>query len=636
MILCWVVLRLNEFRPLEELRIGKITEVNGTGIRVEIDANIVDLMKIYNGKVYPIGQISSIIKINFGRKILFAYVNMLRMKSDLINENNQIIKPSEDTRIIDADLFSEGIWSQPSGKLMFNSGIETYPLPLQSAYIMTQSELDILYESAEKSNDDSVFPYVTIGKYVGSKQNCTINIDKLFGHHCAILGSTGSGKSGTVTSIIHSILEYSYNGKVLKPNIILIDPHGEYGKPFLKVATLYRAYSQINGDCTQYKELILPYWMMTSNELRELVIGKTEHEATSQNNIIYEAIGYAKMVQAGIVNKYQDDPVGRMELVYCEGKSESDMLKFDRDKPIPFSLSDFELHIDKIQGRKVGSKDSLSSSARKDIDSILRKLKSLRTNPQLNYLMKEYTKDMTLKDILGQFLGSKEDNKCLSIIDISGIPNEVAGVLTALISRLLFQFKLWQTHEERKANPVVLVCEEAHRYVPNGGEVQYKEAQNAIRRIAKEGRKYGIGLMLVSQRPSDVESTVLSQCNTWIILRLSNSNDQSYVGSFMPDNSNGLLRGISSLTRREAVVVGEAIALPSRIKIRELSLEQLPDSADISFVNGWSVITHENNGASEIEEGTSIHKNNEIIEIDEVNNTQEELINVVVQRWTQI
>lgn len=627
---------MNEFRPLEELRIGKITEVNGTGIRVEIDPNIVDLMKIYNGKVYPIGQISSIIKINFGRKILFAYVKMLRMKSDLVNENNQFIKPSEDTRIIDADLFSEGNWSQSTRKLIFNNGIEAYPLPLQSVYIMTQSELDILYESAEKSSDSSVFPYVSIGKYVGSNQSCTINIDKLFGHHCAILGSTGSGKSGTVTSIIHSILEYSYKDKVLKPNIILIDPHGEYGKPFLNVATLYRAYSLINGDDLQFKELVLPYWMMTSNELRELVIGKTEHEATSQNNIIYEAIGYARMVQAGIVNRYEDEPNGRQLLSYCEGKSEGDMLNFDRDKPIPFSLFDFEFHIDKVQGRKVGKKDSLSASDRKDIDSILRKLKSLQTNPQLNYLMNEYNHDVTLKDVLGQFLGVKEDNKCLSIIDISGIPNEVAGILTALISRLLFQFKLWQTHDERKANPVVLVCEEAHRYVPNGGEVQYKEAQNAIRRIAKEGRKYGIGLMLVSQRPSDVESTVLSQCNTWIILRLSNSNDQSYVGSFMPDNSNGLLKGISSLKRCEAVVVGEAIALPSRIKIRELSPEQLPDSADISFVNGWSVIQQDDAGAYEIEKDDNTHEHNGATEVDEAAMTREDVINDAILRWTKI
>ena len=205
--------------------------------------------------------------------------------------------------------------------------------------------------------------------------------------------------------------------------------------------------------------------------------------------------------------------------------------------------------------------------------------------------MDEYNDDSPdLTDVLTQFVGAVENHagKNLRIIDISGLPNEVSGPLTALISRLLFQYKVWQIPEERQNDPILLVCEEAHRYVPNHGEAQYKDAQESIRRIAKEGRKYGLGLMLVSQRPSDVESTVLSQCNTWIVLRLTNSSDQEHVARFLPDTLAGLTRILSSLTRREAVFVGEAAALPARIKIRELEKDMLPDSADISFVKGWS------------------------------------------------
>ena len=198
-----------------------------------------------------------------------------------------------------------------------------------------------------------------------------------------------------------------------------------------------------------------------------------------------------------------------------------------------------------------------------------------------------------LDEILAQFFGEIKDettgvDKNLRIIDISGLPNEVAGPLTALIARLLFQYKLWQTREEREKDPVLFICEEAHRYVPNHGEAQYKEAQEAVRRIAKEGRKYGVGLMLISQRPSDVESTVLSQCNSWIILRLTNSSDQEHVSKFLPDSLTGLTKMLPSLTRREAIFVGEAAALPSRIRINKLTEEQLPDSNDISFVKGWS------------------------------------------------
>ena len=133
----------------------------------------------------------------------------------------------------------------------------------------------------------------------------------------------------------------------------------------------------------------------------------------------------------------------------------------------------------------------------------------------------------------------------------------------------------------------VFVCEEAHRYVPNHGEAQYKEAQEAIRRIAKEGRKYGLGLGLISQRPSDVESTVLSQCNSWIVLRLTNSGDQEHVAKFLPDSLSGLTKMLPALTRREAIFVGEAAALPSRIRIKKLTEDKLPDSNDISFSEGW-------------------------------------------------
>ena len=212
---------------------------------------------------------------------------------------------------------------------------------------------------------------------------------------------------------------------------------------------------------------------------------------------------------------------------------------------------------------------------------------SVRANPQLSFIMDELTAGSpTLDEVLSQFVGVN-DTKYLRIIDISGLPNEAAGPLTALIARLLFQYKLWQTKEERKSDPILFVCEEAHRYVPNHGEAQYKEAQEAVRRIAKEGRKYGIGLMLVSQRPSDVESTVLSQCNSWLILRLTNSNDQQHVAKFLPDSLAGLTSMLSALTRREALFVGEAAALPSRIRINKLPLEKLPDSHDISFIEGW-------------------------------------------------
>ena len=173
------------------------------------------------------------------------------------------------------------------------------------------------------------------------------------------------------------------------------------------------------------------------------------------------------------------------------------------------------------------------------------------------------------------------------MVDLSGVPNEVAGICSAVIARTLFSLKVWQKSEEREKDPVLLVCEEAHRYVPNRGEAQYEAAQEAIRRIAKEGRKYGVGLLLVSQRPSEVEDTVLSQCNSWLVLRITNDSDREHVRSILPDAMAGLTKMLSGLRRREAIFLGQAAVLPSRIMIRELAKDLLPRSKDIEFDKGW-------------------------------------------------
>jgi DNA helicase HerA-like ATPase len=223
--------------------------------------------------------------------------------------------------------------------------------------------------------------------------------------------------------------------------------------------------------------------------------------------------------------------------------------------------------------------------------SVLDKLKVLRKDSRLVFLMKNWEEgDDSLSKILNQFVGvSTEADKDVRIIDISGLPNEVAGPLTAVIARLLFQYKVHQKQSEKIKDPILIVCEEAHRYVPDKGEAQYAAAQNAIRRIAREGRKYGIGLMLVSQRPADVDSTVISQCGTWVVLRLTNSADQQHVARFLPDGLSGMVSSLSILSQQEAIFVGEGAAIPSRIKIRDLDEDKLPKSSTIPFAEGWSM-----------------------------------------------
>ncbi|EGQ7766315.1 DUF87 domain-containing protein [Vibrio parahaemolyticus] len=594
------------FTPTDELKIGQVVEVSGTTIKVEISNKVSELTRTFDGRVYPIGQIGSMVKIHYGRKVIFGLVTMLRMRSEELLEAGMPINTDSDQRLMEVQLLAEGSWNNSSSQLSFKRGIKTYPLPQQGVFLLTNDEISCVYRSAEGEREEKVDPLVPFAVYSASESTaCRANINKMFGMHCAVLGSTGSGKSGTVAAIIHSVLEHNIGEMGFSPQIVVIDPHGEYGAAFSKRAIQYRAYDIAAGEDQQ--ELIkLPYWLMSSDEFTSLIVGKTEESATSQNNIVQKALTHARMVAAGIVQpcprefgtevlkelENHDDPN------LCDKKDTSEILEFDRDKPRPFCLDEFESHIRFIQGGrfKKGTKtlETLPPTdlGKARIPSVLDKVRVLRRDKRLSFMLQCWEgeqDEIRLHNVLNQLVGVPvEDKKDIRIIDISGLPNEVAGPLAALIARLLFQYKVFQTQEEKEKDPILLVCEEAHRYVPDHGEAQYAAAQGAIRRIAREGRKYGVGLMLVSQRPADVDSTVISQCGTWVVLRLTNSADQQHVARFLPDGLSGMVGALPILSQQEAIFVGEGAALPSRIRVRDLSKEQLPKSNTIPFAEGWA------------------------------------------------
>ena len=597
---------MNNFRIDPDLEIGTIFEVSGSAIKIALSRDITELTRSHGGRVYDVGQIGSILKIHLGRRLIFASVRLLRLQSDeetaALSLSAREIPGTHERRVVEADLLGQGWYNVTQGTLRFSRGVSTYPLPLQAAYLITKDETEQLFQSAENAMEEASNRHVSIGTYVGgTRVQCRANIDKLFGQHCAILGSTGSGKSSAVCAIIHTVLDHGLQlNAQARPAIILIDPHGEYASAFSDRAIVYRAYDALGQDDTNTTSLTLPYWLMSGDEFRSLVIGKTEFEATSQANTVYKALTHARLVEAGLARSAMGDiPVNDLngrhpeEPIPCDGVAMQQILAFDRDKPRPFKLAEFLQHITGRQAKRLtnqGWSDITPSEFQKEYSSILNKFRVLTTDPRVQFLMKEH--DETAPDlamVLSQFLNVVDDETAfLKIIDISGLPNEVAGPLTGAIARLLFQYKLHQTREERERDPILFVCEEAHRYVPNRGDAQYEVAQNAIRRLAREGRKYGLGLMLVSQRPSDIEGTVISQCNSWIVLRLSNRSDQEHVSKFLPDSLVGMTRVLSSLPRQEALFVGEASAIPARIRLKTLASDQLPNSHDVSFAEGWS------------------------------------------------
>jgi hypothetical protein len=558
----------NPNEPISNLEIGAVIEVDGTHIVAELDPKITELTRVYGGIIYPIGQFGSIIKIHFGARLIFGYVGRLRMKSEYEREKGIAPESNGTARIIEADLFGEGEWvfDNDEWRLEFERGVTTFPLPQQKVYLTPRPELSFIY-------GEGTGPTILLGEHVGSGGTpCFAEMNDLLGKHTAILGSTGAGKSGAVAAILHSILDHGKEANHPKwhPQIIVLDPHNEYGAAFPEHRRL----------CTDESLLCLPYWLLDLAETVALFVCEAE-VATSQTNIVMNALLLARQEGARIL----DIPENEITV----------------DSPIPYFLGN-PSGLDELGYRNgqrenkgfIGAVNSLrpegsDKKKHEGYHKVIRKVDALCRDKRMRFMMEEWNGNKSPDPILAvlkQFLGNSDP---IGIVDLSGVPNEVAGAASSAIARTLFSVKLWQTREERESNPVLLVCEEAHRYVPNRGDAQYEAAQDAIRRLAKEGRKYGIGLILVSQRPSEVEATVLSQCNSWIVLRITNDSDRNYVQGILPDSLAGLTKVLSGLRRREAIFVGQAAVLPSRILIRDLVKDgkPLPNSQDIDFDSGW-------------------------------------------------
>lgn len=562
--------RPNPNDPVDNLMIGAVIEVDGTHIVAELDTRVAELTRVFGGETYPVGQFGSIVKIHFGRRLIYAYVSRLRMKAEYERERRLPDTSSPNARIVEADLFGEGEWvlatqgQEKKWELHFDRGVSTFPLPQQMIYLTPRNELRFIFGHQGAAS-------IEIGEHVGTGGTpCYADLNELLGKHTAVLGSTGTGKSGTVAAILHCLLD---RGKVSgykewNPRIVLLDPHNEYGGAF-------RQHQRLSTD---EGTLSLPYWMLSLDETVNLLIGKTEYAATSQSNIVKNALLDVRQQSADLLS----------------GMTRNDI---SVDSPVPYSLgdpsgldefgkSDGILYQEGLVGA-INKQRPINQNKKdhEDYNKVLRKLSSLLKDARLVFMMRPPDGNIDpLPEIMAQFIGGQDP---IRIVDLSGVPNEVAGIASALVARMLFSIKLWQSPEERAKNPVLLVCEEAHRYVPDRGEAQYEAAQEAIRRLAKEGRKYGLGLMLVSQRPSEIDSTVLSQCNSWLVLRLTNESDREHVKSILPDSLAGLTKVLSGLRRREAIFVGQATLLPSRIMVRKLAEDQLPRSHDVDFDQGW-------------------------------------------------
>lgn len=425
----------------------------------------------------------------------------------------------------------------------FERGVSTYPTTGAEVHAISSSGLSLIFRRFQEKEYD-------VGT-ISANPVLRVHLDPsaLFGRHCAILGQTGAGKSWTVASLIQKAVS-------LMPcaHIILLDLHGEYRQAF---------YSE-QAKVINATELEMPYWLMAYGELCDLLIDRSEFSAHNQIAFFRETLNKLKQ---------------------GEGKKLA-LPRTTVDTPVYFSLDDLRSIIQTENELMVpGATKPIKGPMHGDFDRFLMRLDSRLNDVRYNFLLKPKIRNSSasLEDLLRDFIGLGSCKVPITVIDLSPVPFDVRPTVTAQIGRLAFEFNYW--NPQYTEFPILLVCEEAHAYIRRESDVQFEGARKSMERIAKEGRKYGVGIIAVSQRPHELSETVLSQCGTFICLRITNPDDQEYIRKLVPEAERDLVNILAGMRRGEALVLGDAAPLPSRVLLDPPC--PTPRSNDIDFYAKW-------------------------------------------------
>lgn len=456
----------------------------------------------------------------------------------------------------------------------FERGGDSLAIPPKEVKPATIEDIRKIYEDSVEPNERFCFATLASNKNV----KVPINGNKFFNKHIAIVGSTGSGKSHTLATIIQNAVAAKPGNSAALNNshVIIFDIHSEYKSAFPK------------ANFIDVSNLVLPYWMLNSEELEEFFLD-TEANDHNQRNIFKEAI----------LKDRREKFTG----------TEGDKKKIHLDTPILFDIQKILAHaiakntefVDSGEvyaasnKEKAGQPKFTQGSLYGKLTNFVNRLESKVNDSRLDFFLGEKSKKITFEETLQTLLGSQSNNEAnVTVIDLSGVPFEVLSITVSLISRLIFEYgyiykrlRCAKNPNEKINNdvPILLVYEEAHKYVPNSDLSKYRSSKISIERIAKEGRKYGVTLLLASQRPSEISETIFSQCNNFVAMRLTNPVDQGYVKKLLPDSLGSLIDKMASFKQGEALLVGESIVLPSIIQIDPCS--HAPSSNDIPYWELW-------------------------------------------------
>ena len=557
--------------------LGHIIRVDSGTIEVEVSNDIPSAAPIINGRLYKIGQIGTFIKIPIGNITIYGIVSSVSNTPSKADETN--LRYTFGSRFLTVQLVGEKI-----GEDDFEKGIGTYPTINDEVHIVIEKDLFDIYGKKDSGS-------IEIGKH-SSSENLSVYADlhKLVLRHCAILGSTGSGKSNTTVSILKAILD-DYQGS----RVILVDPHGEYPSAFPDAKVF-----KINEIANP---LFIPFWLMSFDELAYFLVGaKPTDDQKPDYRLFRELVTNFKKencsLKAGVVNPNfvtADSPIpfsarklwhemnwwlnATFNLSNKDDQTKTSAVEIsngDCETLTPAQFTPYQLN-----------NNPPHKSKHQEYYSYEKKILSRLRDSRFDFLFnpgdyKDANSPKDLHNLLNEWIGS---DKKLAILDLSGVPFEVLDITVGLITRFIYDSMFWGRHESYtgKNRPLLLAYEEAHNYLNKSDNNSY--SKDAVEKVFKEGRKFGLGALVISQRPSEISETILAQVGTFIALRLTNSGDQSIVKNSAPDNLNSLIDLLPSLRTGEAIIVGEAIKIPSRVRIK-LNIPR-PTSDDPKLVEKW-------------------------------------------------
>lgn len=559
--------------------LGRIIRVDSSTVEVEVADAIPSAAPIINGRLYKIGQIGTFVKIPVGNISIYGIVSAVSNTPSTIKDDNRAYYHG--SRFLSVQLVGEKV-----GDDDFQKGVGTYPTINDEVHLVIEKDLFDIY--GRKDNDS-----IEIGKH-SSSENLSVNVDihKLVLRHSAILGSTGSGKSNTTVSVLTAILN-DYPGS----RVILVDPHGEYASAFPKA----RVFRINDAD----RPLHIPFWLMSFDELVFFLVGaEPKDDQRPEYRKLRELVVEKKKANASNLKSGVVDPD-----------------RVSADSPIPFNVRELWHHIywwlnatfteataekqakgnacvesdgdyNKLEPPRfkpyaVGAAAPYKSKIFQEFYAYEKKLISRLRDSAYDFLFypgdyADVSSSKDLHDLLNDWIGSKER---LTILDLAGVPFNVLDITVGLITRFVFDSMFWGRHEPYtgRQRPLFIAYEEAHSYLNKSEGNNY--AKDAVERIFKEGRKFGVGAMIISQRPSEITETILAQVGTFIALRLTNSSDQSIVKASAPDNLISLIDLLPSLRTGEALVIGEAVKIPTRVRIPLMTPR--PTSEDPKLIECW-------------------------------------------------